>query len=60
MSKNKQTPKKEGLNSNTQRVCKGGGEGLKIPHWPEEKEEKNALLAHLRRLFAAIGASNDF
>jgi len=32
-------------------------------HWPEEKkkeEGKNALLAHLRGLFAAIGVFNDF
>jgi len=26
----------------------------------KKKEEKNALSAHLRGLFAAIGASNDF
>jgi len=35
----------------------GGEEGGYSPHRPEEK---NALSAHLRGLFAAIGVSNDF
>jgi len=41
-------------------VAKGGG-GLQPPPLARRKKEgKNALSAHLRSLFAAIGVSNDF